>query len=106
MADSSDIKIIILIARDSEPWPFLSKPNRRETIRRSCNDAQLEHNRKSRENPEDYLRKSGTQELLQALLPAFMLSLERRHFVACHSSLFFSDRSFAPAFPDIELPAP
>jgi hypothetical protein len=47
MADSSDIKIIILIACDSEGWPFLSKPNRRETIRRRCNDAQLEHNREA-----------------------------------------------------------
>jgi hypothetical protein len=66
----------------------------------------LEHDRKSRENPEDYLRKSGTQELLQALLPAFMLSLEIRHFVACHSSLFFSDRPVARAFRGIELLAP
>lgn len=44
MADSSDIRIIILMARDSERWPFLSKPNRRETIRRRCNDAQWNYN--------------------------------------------------------------
>jgi hypothetical protein len=53
MADSSDIKIIILMARDSERWPFLSKPNRRETIPRSVDQKQLQRLKAASDDEEE-----------------------------------------------------